>query len=102
MVVANPMPHSPTGRPRRLTMDLKHVKGIGPSKQEKLKAAGVGSVEALARCDPAEVGAASGIPVAAVKEYKQKAAALSLLEDLKGVGPATVGVLARSEEHTSH
>lgn len=77
-------------------MDLKHVKGIGPSKQEKLKAAGVPTVEALARCDPAEVGPATGIPVATVREYKQKAAALALLEDLKGVGPATVGVLAAS------
>lgn len=77
-------------------MDLKHVKGIGPSKQEKLKSAGVGSVDELARCDPAAVASASGIPVATVKEYKQKAAALALLEDLKGVGPATVGVLAES------
>ena len=77
-------------------MDLKHVKGIGPSKQEKLKAAGITSVEALARCDPATVGPDSGLPVATIKEYKQKAVALSLLEDLKGVGPATVATLAEA------
>lgn len=77
-------------------MDLKHVKGIGPSKQEKLKAAGITSVDELARCDPIVVSGDSGIPVATLKEYKQKAAGLTLLEDLKGVGPATVGTLAEA------
>ncbi|MEK6976166.1 MAG: DUF4332 domain-containing protein [Candidatus Thermoplasmatota archaeon] len=77
-------------------MDLKHIKGIGPSKQEKLKAAGIDSVDALARADIDAVAAKTGLPASAVKEYKQKAAALALLEDLKGVGPATVTVLAEA------
>ena len=77
-------------------MDLKHIKGIGPAKQEKLKSAGIDSVDALARCDVDAVAQESGIPVSAVKEYKQKAAALALLEDLKGVGPATVATLAEA------
>lgn len=77
-------------------MDLKHIKGIGPSKQEKLAAAGIDSVDDLARANVVKVAADSGLPVSAVKEYKQKAAALALLEDLKGVGPATIGVLAEA------
>lgn len=77
-------------------MDLKHIKGIGPSKQEKLKAAGIASVDDLARADADSVASKTGLPVATVREYKQKAAALALLEDLKGVGPATVGVLAEA------
>ncbi len=77
-------------------MDLKHIKGIGPSKQEKLKAAGIDSVDALARADVEKVAAATGLPASAVKEYKQKAAGLAMLEDLKGVGPATVAVLAEA------
>lgn len=77
-------------------MDLKHIKGIGPAKQEKLKAAGVDSVDALARADVDTLAAKSGLPVSAVREYRQKAAALALLEDLKGVGPATVGILAEA------
>lgn len=77
-------------------MDLKHVKGIGPSKQEKLKAAGITSVHELAQADVDAVAAESGLPAATVREYKQKAAALALLEDLKGVGPATVGTLAEA------
>ena len=77
-------------------MDLKHIKGIGPSKQEKLKAAGIGSVDALARADVEQVAKDTGLPVSAVREYKQKAAALALLEDLKGVGPATVATLAEA------
>jgi predicted flap endonuclease-1-like 5' DNA nuclease len=77
-------------------MELKHIKGIGPSKQEKLKAAGVKSVEDLARSDPIELAGETGLPVATLKEYKQRAAALALLEDLKGVGPATVKVLAEA------
>ena len=77
-------------------MELKHIKGIGPSKQEKLKAAGVKTVEDLARSDPIELAGETGLPVATLREYKQKAAGLAMLEDLKGVGPATVGVLAEA------
>ncbi|MHB1261104.1 MAG: DUF4332 domain-containing protein [Thermoplasmatota archaeon] len=91
--MAYTMPYNRQGDP---LMDLKHIKGIGPSKQEKLKSAGIKSVDELARCDPVAVAAEAGIPVATLKEYKQKAAALALLEDLKGVGPATVATLAEA------
>lgn len=77
-------------------MDLKHIKGIGPSKQEKLKTAGITSVQDLAHADVEAVAAKAGLPVATVREYKQKAVGLALLEDLKGVGPATVGILAEA------
>lgn len=77
-------------------MELKHIKGIGPAKQEKLKAAGIESVDALARSDAGKVASESGLPLDTVKEYKQKATALTLLEDLKGVGPATVATLAEA------
>lgn len=77
-------------------MELKHIKGIGPSKQQKLKAAGIDSVTAMARADVAAVAAKSGLPVDTVKEYKQKAAALALLEDIKGMGPATLATLAEA------
>ncbi len=77
-------------------MELKHIKGIGPSKQEKLSAAGVKDVDDLARCDVAAVAKATGMTEATVREYKQKAAALALLENIKGVGPATVKALAEN------
>lgn len=77
-------------------MDLKHIKGLGPAKQEKLKSAGVESVQDLARCDPDAVAAGSGLSAATVRELKQKATGLALLEDLKGVGPATVRTLAEA------
>ncbi|HLF16835.1 MAG TPA: DUF4332 domain-containing protein [Candidatus Thermoplasmatota archaeon] len=77
-------------------MDLKHVKGIGPAKQEKLREAGIKNAEDLARADVVAVAEKSGIPVATVKEYKERAVALTLLEDLKGMGPATVKTLAES------
>lgn len=77
-------------------MDLKHIKGIGPAKQEKLKAAGIKSVSDLARAEAAVVATETGIPLASVREYKQKATGLQLLEDLKGIGPATVGTLAEA------
>jgi predicted flap endonuclease-1-like 5' DNA nuclease len=77
-------------------MELKHIKGIGPSKQEKLKAAGIDSVDMLARADAESVAKETGIPLASVREYKQKATGLALLEDLKGVGPATVATLAEA------
>src|SRR5687768_17684418 len=87
------MPYNRNGDP---TMELKHIKGIGPSKQEKLKAAGVKTVEDLARSDPIALAGETGLPVATLKEYKQKAAGLAMLEDLKGVGPATVGILSEA------
>lgn len=77
-------------------MDLKHIKGIGPAKQEKLKAAGIKSVSDLARADVASVASATGLSTATIREYQQKATGLQLLEDLKGVGPATVGTLAEA------
>lgn len=77
-------------------MDLKHIKGIGPAKQEKLKAAGVKSVADLAHADVDALAAETGIAAATLREAKQKAAGLQLLEDLKGVGPATVATLAEA------
>ena len=77
-------------------MELKHIKGLGPSKQEKLKAAGIKSVDQLARCDPIALAGETGLPVATLKELKQKATGLALLEDLKGIGPATVATLAEA------
>lgn len=75
-------------------MEFKHIKGIGPAKQDKLKTAGVKDVHALARCDAEAVAQKSGIGYAQVKEWKARATGLVLLEDLKGVGPATVATLA--------
>jgi hypothetical protein len=77
-------------------MDLKQIKGLGPSKQEKLKAAGVTTVDSLARADIAAVAAKSGLDAKLVKELKQKATGLVLVEDLKGIGPATLGTLSQA------
>jgi nucleotidyltransferase/DNA polymerase involved in DNA repair len=77
-------------------MELKHIKGIGPAKQQKLKEAGYANVESLARADAAEVAKKTGLSLETAKEYKERAVALILLEDVKGVGPATVQALAES------
>ncbi len=77
-------------------MELTHIKGIGPSKQKKLTEAGIDTVEKLARCNVATVAAATGWTDATVKEYKQKAVAITLLEDIKGIGPATVKTLVEN------
>ncbi|HUR62589.1 MAG TPA: DUF4332 domain-containing protein [Candidatus Thermoplasmatota archaeon] len=75
-------------------MDLKQLKGVGPSKQDKLKTAGITSVEQLARADIAAVATKSGIPAAQVKDLKHRAAALAVLEDIKGFGPGSLGTLS--------
>ena len=77
-------------------MELKHIKGVGPAKQEKLKAAGIADVSSLAHGDVAEIAAKSGLTEAQVREYKQKAVALNLIADIKGMGPETVKSLAQS------
>ncbi len=79
-----------------ILMELSNIKGIGPAKQQKLKEAGVDSVDLLARCDVDAVSKKSGLSADSVKQYKQKAVALTLMEDVKGMGPETVKVLAQS------
>jgi len=85
--------HSP---PQVTPMELKHIKGIGPAKQSKFADAGIGSVEALARADVATLAAKTGMSEAQVREFKQKAVALTLMEDVKGMGPQTVVTLAQA------
>jgi nucleotidyltransferase/DNA polymerase involved in DNA repair len=77
-------------------MDLKKIKGLGPAKAQKLAAAGIDSLEALARADPEEVANKADLPVEQVKEFKHRAAALSLIEDLKGVGPESLDTLSQA------
>ncbi|HET6399491.1 MAG TPA: DUF4332 domain-containing protein, partial [Candidatus Thermoplasmatota archaeon] len=75
-------------------MELKRIKGIGPSKQEKLKAAGITSVEELARADVLETAETTGLSVETVRELKQRAAAYAVVEDIKGLGPSSVETFA--------
>lgn len=77
-------------------MELKHIKGIGPAKQTKFADAGVDSVEALARADVAALARKTGMSEEQVREFKQKAVALTLMEDVKGMGPQTVVTLAQA------
>lgn len=77
-------------------MELKHIKGVGPAKQEKLKAAGITNVSDMAHADVAAIATKSGISEAQVREYQQKAVALNLIADIKGMGPETVKSLAQS------
>jgi predicted flap endonuclease-1-like 5' DNA nuclease len=77
-------------------MDLKQIKGIGPAKQEKLKAAGITTIDHLARADAEGLAVKTGLPLAQVKDLKHRAAALALIEDLKGIGPATLEALSEA------
>src|SRR5690349_21667548 len=75
-------------------MGLREIKGIGPAKQQKLRDAGIDTVEALARCEPPALAQETGIPLAQVRELKQRAAALAVVQDAKGFGPASVPTFA--------
>lgn len=75
-------------------MELKHIKGVGPAKQAKLQQAGITTVEDLARADVAAVAEKSGLSAAAVKEYKEAAVGLTLMQDIRGLGPNTIKTLA--------
>jgi predicted flap endonuclease-1-like 5' DNA nuclease len=77
-------------------MELKHIKGIGPAKQAKLQEAGIKDVQDLAHADVTAVAAKSGISADSVKQYKESAVALQLLQDVKGIGPGTVKTLAEA------
>lgn len=75
-------------------MDLREIKGIGPAKQQKLRDAGIDTVESLARADPAKLATDAGIPLAQVREMRARAAALSVMQDAKSFGAASVPTLA--------
>ncbi|MES2155840.1 MAG: helix-hairpin-helix domain-containing protein [bacterium] len=75
-------------------MDLREIKGIGPAKQQKLRDAGIASVEDLARADPTKLAAASEIPLAQVREMRARAAALTVVQDAKALGTASVPTMA--------
>jgi len=77
-------------------MELKHIKGIGPAKQAKLNEAGIADVETMAQADVAAVVGKTGFSETTVKEYKERAVALVLLRDMRGIGPATVQTLAEA------
>lgn len=77
-------------------MELKHIKGIGPAKQAKLQEAGIKDVHDMAHADVDAVAAKSGISATSIKQYKESAVALQLLEDVRGIGPATVKTLAEA------
>jgi len=75
-------------------MDLREIKGIGPAKQQKLRDAGITTVEGLARADPTKLADDAGIPLAQVREMRARAAAISVVQDAKAFGPASVPTLA--------
>lgn len=75
-------------------MELNQIKGIGPAKQAKLKEAGITDVPSMAHADVADVAQRTGFSEKTVREYKERATALLLMQDLKGVGPATIETLA--------
>lgn len=75
-------------------MELKHVKGLGPSKAAKLKEAGIDSVEELARADVAAVAKDSGLSASQVRDFKQRAAGITLVADAKNLGPASFQAFA--------
>lgn len=75
-------------------MDLRQIKGIGPAKQQKLRDAGIETVEQLARIDVEAYAARTGISEPVLRECRQRAAALALVEDVKGIGAASVPTLA--------
>ncbi|MHB8632362.1 MAG: DUF4332 domain-containing protein [Thermoplasmatota archaeon] len=75
-------------------MDLKHIKGVGPAKQARLKEAGIATVEDLARCKVADVAERTGYSEKQVRELQARAAAAVVVEDAKNLGPASVGAFA--------
>lgn len=77
-------------------MVFKHIKGLGPAKQEKLAASGVTDMRSLAAADVDAVAKKSGLKAADIKAWKEEAVGMNLIEDVKGIGPATVRTLAQA------
>ncbi len=77
-------------------MELSTIKGIGPSKQTKLNDAGIKTVGDLAHANVASLAETTGISASTIKGYKEQAVALTLIEDVKGIGPKTIQTLAEA------
>lgn len=55
------------------TLDLKDIKGIGPATEEKLKGAGIESVDDLAAADIDELAQDSGIAASRLQDFQEQA-----------------------------
>jgi nucleotidyltransferase/DNA polymerase involved in DNA repair len=77
-------------------MELTHIKGIGKAKATKLADAGITDIHTLAKADVDKVAKQSGIAAATIRSWQEAAVGLTLIEDLRGVGPGTVKTLAEA------
>jgi len=64
---------SPTPRPPATSTPLEHVRGIGPKRAEKLRAAGVPDLEAFLRTDSAKLAEIAGLDADVAKEDARRA-----------------------------
>ncbi len=74
-------------------MDLTDIDGLGPARQDKLEAAGVKTVTALAKADPAELSDETEIPEGVLEGFVHQASDLVELDGIEGIGEATLDAL---------
>lgn len=81
-------------------LDLGQIDSLSLARRRLLEAAGVPTVEDLARIDVTGLARKTGIPEAPLRDFKHKAAALVMHEairgigqTLRGIGPASIPVL---------
>jgi predicted flap endonuclease-1-like 5' DNA nuclease len=77
-VVAPPRTAPATTVPEPDPGELTRVKGIGPAISDRLRAAGVSSLAALAAADPEQLAAATTIPAERIRGWQEQALLLDV------------------------
>jgi predicted flap endonuclease-1-like 5' DNA nuclease len=70
-------------------MGIQDIKGVGPATVKKLNKAGVRTLADVRAMDVDTIAAKTGIDVERLREWRTEAKMLKVLEDVKGIGPAT-------------
>ncbi|MDX1610866.1 MAG: DUF4332 domain-containing protein [Candidatus Thermoplasmatota archaeon] len=78
-------------------MDLTVIKGLGPARREKLEAAGVETIDALADADLDELAEDVGITETLLTDFQTQAEQLVRLRGIDGIGPVNLEKLVEAD-----
>lgn len=81
-------------------MGIDQIKGIGPATMKKLDAAGVRTLEDVRSMDTKQLSDSTGIQKRRLDEWRLEARMMKVLDDVKGIGPATKKRLKQAGIHS--
>jgi nucleotidyltransferase/DNA polymerase involved in DNA repair len=81
-------------------MGIEAIKGVGPATVKKLDKAGIRSLADVRSMDTETISKRTGIPKKKLDEWRMEARIMKVLDDVKGIGPATKQRLSDAGIHS--